>query len=523
MRRRDFIKNTASGLVLPTIAGGVGFKTLEMTNLAHALSMVSETDKTVVMIYLSGGNDGLNTVVPLDQLSALNSVREHVVLPESSLLNLNGTDVGLHPALTDLKDLYDEGRLSILQNVGYPNPDFSHFRSTDIWMSGSASDVVVNSGWTGRYLDYQYPGYPTNYPNDNNPHPLAIEIGWNSSMLFQGGSNNLGMVINDPEYFYELINEETPDAPDTRAGERLEYVRLVAKQSQVYGAVVKEAADKVTTQGNYPADNWLAEQLKIVARLIAGGLKTKLYLVEYGGFDTHDNQVNWNDHTQGEHANLLGQVSQAIGAFMKDCDGLGVTDRVLGMTFSEFGRRVVSNASGGTDHGTSAPMFLFGNNVNGGVIGDNPVIPSNAEYWYNMDMQYDFRQVYSTIFGQWFCLPDDAVQNLMYDSFNQLPFIKNSPCSVVNTKDHVVHGNDMIKVFPNPVMDFAQIEFQGNGGMVSIDVFDLNGRKVASPFRGKYSKGTHVQGFAVHNYPSGTYMIRYTSGSVTQSAKLVKM
>lgn len=523
MRRRDFLKNTASGLVLPTIAGGIGFKSLEMTNIAHALSMVGPTDKTVVMIYLSGGNDGLNTVVPLDQLSALNSVRPHVVLPENSLLNLSGADVGLHPAMTEMKELYDEGRLSVLQNVGYPNPDFSHFRSTDIWMSGSASDVVLNSGWTGRYLDYQYPGYPTNYPNPETPHPLAIEIGWNSSMLFQGAANNMGMVINDPEYFYELINEENPPAPDTRAGERLEYVRLVAKQSQVYGEVVKEAAEKVPTQGSYPENNWLAEQLKIVARLIAGGLETKLYLVEYGGFDTHDNQVNWDNHTQGEHANLLGQVSEAVGSFVKDCDGLGVSDRVLGMTFSEFGRRVVSNASGGTDHGSAAPMFLFGNNVNGGVMGNNPSIPSNAEYWYNMDMQYDFRQVYSTIFGQWLCVPDEGIQNIMYDSFEQLPIIKNSPCVPVNTQEHVVHGSNMIKVFPNPVGDFAQIEFISSGGMVSIDLFDLSGKKVASPFRGVFGNGSHVKGFPVHNLPSGTYLVRYSSGSMTQSAKLIKM
>ena len=522
MRRRDFIKNTASGLVLPTIAGGVGFKTLEMSNIAHALSLANETDKTVVMIYMSGGNDGLNTLVPLDQMSSLSNVRESVILPENQLLNLSGTESAFHPAFAEMKQLYDEGRLSIIQNVGYPEPDYSHFRSTDIWMSGSDSDQVLSSGWTGRYLDHQYPGYPIEYPNDANPHPLAIEIGWNSSMLFQGASTTMGMVINDPEYFKELIEEELPDAPDTRAGERLEYVRLVARQSQTYGKVVQEAALSVPAQGEYPDNNWLAEQLKIVARLVAGGLKTKLYLVEYGGFDTHDNQVDASNHTQGEHTYLLGQVSQAIKAFVDDCDGLGVGDRVLGMTFSEFGRRVLSNASGGTDHGTAAPMFLFGNSVNGGMIGQNPIIPNQVDYWYNMDMQYDFRQVYSTIFQQWLCVPKDDVENLLFKDFDQLPFIKNSPCGFVGSEEHVYNTN-VIKVFPNPVMDYAQIEFQGSNSQVRIDLYDLQGKRVSSPIRGNFNAGNHIQGFSMKGLPSGTYIVKYTSGTVTQSAKLLKM
>ncbi len=523
MRRRSFLKNTASGLVLPSIAGGIGFKSLEMTNLAHALSLANETDKTVVMVYLAGGNDGLNTLVPLDQMSSLANARSSVLLPEDQLLHLEGTESAFHPAFVEMKQLYDEGRLSVIQNVGYPEPDYSHFRSADIWMSASDSNVVESTGWTGRYLDYQYPGYPVDFPNAEHPHPLAIEIGWNSSMLFQGAANNMGMVINDPTYFYELIDEEFPDAPDTRAGERLEYVRLVARQSQTYGQVVKEAADNVPNQGSYPDDNWLAEQLKIVARLIAGGLKTKLYLVEYGGFDTHDNQVIASDHTQGAHNYLLGQVSQAIKAFVDDCDGLGVGDRVLGMTFSEFGRRVLSNASGGTDHGTAAPMFLFGNNVNGGVIGTNPLIPSNIDYWYNMDMQYDFRQVYSTIFEQWLCVPGEDVQNLLFKDFEQLPFVKNSPCGVVNNKEHVYHDSNLIRVFPNPVMDFAQIEFEGTGAMVSIDLYDMSGKKVASPIRANFSTGRHIQGFSVEGLPAGSYYVKYSSGSATQSAKLIKM
>ncbi len=523
MRRRKFLKSTASGIVLPTIAGGIGFKSLEMTNFAQALQLANDTDKVVVMVYLSGGNDGLNTVVPLDQLSNLSNARSNVLLPESSLLHINNSEVGLHPAMTELKEMYDEGKLSILQNVGYPDPDFSHFRSTDIWMSGSSSNDVVTSGWTGRYLEGAHPTFPAEYPNDDNPHPLAIEIGWSSSMLFQGAANNMGMVINDPDYFYELIEETNPPVPNTKAGDRLEYVRLVARQSQVYGEVVTGAAASVPSQGPYPEDNWLAEQLKIVARLIAGGLKTKLYLVQYGSFDTHDTQVDVNDKTQGEHAYLLKNVSSAIKAFQDDLEGLNVDDRVMGMTFSEFGRRVVSNASGGTDHGTSAPLFLFGSNVNGGVIGSNPIIPPDAEYWFNMDMEFDFRQVYATLFNNWLCVPQEDVDAVLFQNFEHLPFVKNSPCAIVNTKEHVVHGNNLIKVFPNPVKDYAQIQFIGQGTSVRIELFSMDGKKVATPLRGHYAVGEHLAGFSVAGLPAGTYYVKYKSGNSIQSAKLIKM
>ncbi len=523
MQRRKFLKNTASGIVLPTIAGGIGFKSLEMTNWASALQLANDTDKVVVLVYLSGGNDGLNTVVPLDQLSNLSNARSNVLIPENKLLHLNNSEVGLHPAMTELKEMYDEGKLTILQNVGYPNPDFSHFRSTDIWMSGSSSDQIISSGWTGRYLENQHPTFPEEYPNEDNPHPLAIEIGWSSSMLFQGAANNMGMVINDPEYFYELIEETNPPVPNTKAGNRLEYVRLVAKQSQVYGALVKEAAENVPVQGNYPEDNYLAQQLKVVARLIAGGLKTKLYLVEYGSFDTHDTQVDASDHTQGEHAYLLGNVSSAIKAFSDDLEGLNVDDRVIGMTFSEFGRRVLSNASGGTDHGTAAPLFLFGSNVNGGIVGDNPIIPSSVNYWYNMEMDIDFRQVYATLFRQWLCVPQNVIDTILYQNFDQLSFVKNGPCGFVNSKDHVVHAQQFIKVFPNPVMEYAQVEFQSQGGMIQIEVFSMNGKRVATPLRGNYAKGTHVAGFSVGHLPAGSYYVQYKSGGRVQSAKMIKM
>lgn len=522
MRRRDFLKNTAAGIVLPTIAGGLGFKTLNMSSITQALKWADATDNVLVMIYLAGGNDGLNTIIPLDQLSNLSKVRPHVILPEDKILKINNKDIGFHPSMQELKDLYEEDRLAIVQNVGYPNPDYSHFRSTDIWLSGSSSDEFLNTGWTGRYLEDKYQEYPQDYPNQDMPDPLAIEIGSNNSVVFQGSKYNMGLVIHDPENFYELLDDEITEAPDTKAGERLEYVRLIARQSQIYGAVVKEAAEKVTSQGNYP-DSQLAQKLKICARLIAGGLKTKLYLVEIGGFDTHDSQVVHSDHTKGEHADLLDQTSSAIAAFMKDLDGLKVSDRVVGMTFSEFGRRVVSNASLGTDHGTTAPVILFGNHVNAGIIGANPQIPGDAQYWYNLDLEFDFRQIYASLLVQWLCVPDEIVQNILFKDFDQIPLIHGTDCSPVSTSPMKQAPLVVGKVFPNPVIDYANVEFDSMGGVVHVQVYDSQGRLVAEPIRQTFASGKHIVGFTTKKFKSGTYFVRIINGNKKTNAKLIKL
>src|ERR1051325_8562283 len=197
----------------------------------------------------------------------------------------------------------------------------------------------------------------------------------------------MGMSITDPASFYNLINGVEDPAPNNQMGHELTYVREMMKQTNQYSQRVKDAAAKVTTQSTYPTGNSLADQLKIVARLIKGGLKTRIYMVSYGSFDTHSLQTNATDTTIGTHANLLTNVSNAVKAFVDDCAGLGIGDRVIGMTFSEFGRRIKSNSSVGTDHGAAAPMILFGNGVISGVLGNNPTIPTNVTVNDNIPFQ----------------------------------------------------------------------------------------------------------------------------------------
>ncbi len=384
-------------------------------------------DRVLVLIQLSGGNDGLNTVIPLEFYDAYHAARANIAIPEDKILRLNGVDkTGIHPAMPEMQQLFAAGKLAILQAVSYPQPNFSHFRATDIWLTGADAGQVLPTGWAGRYLDEQYPQFPQHYPNPDMPDPLAIQVGSLVSPALQGPALTMGMAISNPNSFYDLINDRSDPVADTRAGDQLAYIREMSIKTDQYAGVIKKAAQKVTRQSDcYPAagKNPLADQLKIVARLVAGGLKTRFYLVSMGGFDTHAKQVETADTTTGAHARLLGRLSEAINAFQDDLAMLQAEDRVVGMTFSEFGRRIQSNASGGTDHGAAAPVFVFGKNVQGGLFGQNPVWPAKLTVNDNIAMQYDFRAVYGTLLEKWFGMDESATQAVLLKKYPSIPLI----------------------------------------------------------------------------------------------------
>ena len=462
MKRRDFLLSTLpAAAILPEVINGYSVKAFNSNSpLVQALLRgTTLTDHVLVIVQLSGGNDGLNMVIPVADYSKYFNARSNVAIPENSVLPIAGvTGTGIHPAMTGLQTLFTEGKAKVIQAVGYPQPNFSHFRATDIWMSGSNSNQEVYSGWAGRYLNNEYPNFPTGYPSTDMPDPLAIQIGSTTSLTLQGPTVNMGMSITNPTNFYNLISGTTDPVPDTPAGKELKFIRQVNQQTQKYSTVIRTAANAVTQQSTYPANNSLADQLKIVARLVKGGLKTRVYMVSFGGFDTHSVQVNAADTTTGTHATLLGRVSAAIKAFQDDLKFLGVEERVVGMTFSEFGRRIKSNSSTGTDHGAAAPMFLFGSPVEAGMLGVNPTIPANATVNDNIPMQYDFRSIYATLLEKWFCLEKTVVDSLFPPDINNqlqsLPLIKAGAC---NTVTPPAPGNDEVLItnranpLPEPV------------------------------------------------------------------------
>ncbi len=424
MKRREFFRSSAP-VLLPALIPGISLRAMTSSFLRPMRSEAS--DHVLVLIQLNGGNDGLNTVIPLQYYDAYHSARANIAIPEDKVLRLEGFDgTGLHPAMPELQQLFNVGKLTIVQGVSYPQPNFSHFRATDIWLTGADAGQVLPTGWAGRYLDREYPHFPQDYPNSQMPDPLAIQVGSLVSPALQGPGLTMGMAISNPTSFYDLIGDKAAPVSDSRAGDQLAYIREMSIKTDQYAGVIKKAAQKVTKQSDkYPAagKNPLADQLKIVARLIAGGLQTRIYLVSMGGFDTHAKQTDGADTSTGVHAKLLGKLSEAINVFQDDLGYLQVSNRVIGMTFSEFGRRIQSNASGGTDHGAAAPVFVFGEGVRPGIVGQNPVWPSALTVNDNIAMQYDFRAIYSTFLEKWFRTDLAATQAVLFKDYAALPFI----------------------------------------------------------------------------------------------------
>jgi uncharacterized protein (DUF1501 family) len=509
MKRRDFFKSSIpASVVLPNILNGFSIKAFaEDSPLVQALMLPSTAnDHVLVLIQLNGGNDGLNMVIPVEYYSNYANARTNIAIPQSKTLSVPGTNkIALHPSMTGMQELFKQGKAAVVQSVGYPTPSFSHFRATDIWMSASDSTQVVNSGWTGRYLNSEYTNFPIGYPNAAMPDPLAIQIGSVTSLALQGPAVNMGMSISNPTNFYNLVNGVQDPAPNTPAGKELSYVRLVSQQTQQYASVIKDAAAKVPTQATYPTGNTLADQLKIVARLIKGGLKTRVYMVTSGGFDTHAVQANATDTTTGTHATLLARVSDAVKAFQDDLKFLNVEDRVMGLTFSEFGRRVKSNASGGTDHGAAAPLFVFGKQVISGVIGNTPTISATVNVNDNLPFQYDFRSVYATLLENWLCVSNSDLQSIMLKNFQTLPLVNAGACKTVTPNNS---GNTLLTNYPNPFQQKTTISFTTSGGHTLIQVIDAMGRVLKTLVDKDYVAGTYTVIFDSGALPTGVYYAR---------------
>lgn len=520
MKRRDFLgKALPAGVLLPSLINGFSLKAFGASSLLSAITAANEeTDHVLIIIQLNGGNDGLNMVIPLDYYDNLAVARPNIILPQNKIIKLGNFNTGIHPKMTGLGDLYKDGKVQVIQSVGYPVPNFSHFRATDIWETGSESDQVLSTGWAGRYLGQEYPNFPVGYPNSVMPHPLAIQIGSFLSPAFQGPTLNMGMAISDPVNFYNLLNGIQSPAPNTNAGKELTYIRQVSQQTQQYANLIKDAANKVKVQGTYPTGNSLADQLKVVARLIGGGLKTRMYMVNIGSFDTHANQVVGNATDTGTHAVLLQKVSDGIKAFMDDLKAMGVSKRVAGMTFSEFGRRIKSNAGGGTDHGAAAPIIVFGDAIQGGVLGSNPIISASTSVNDNIPMQYDFRSVYATLLEKWFCVDKATLNSVMLKNFQSLPIITTGTNCMSTKITEINHesGKNLITNYPNPFSSSTTIKYTSKGGHLLIQVFNTMGKLITTLVDDVKPEGSYSVTFENRFYPPGVYYARLQNGELQQ-------
>ena len=510
--RREFLMQ--SGLVAvggAMMLNGAPVRALGGSSLLTHLTQLG-TDRVLVLIQLSGGNDGLNTVVPKTN-DIYYSSRPSLAIPESDTIYLDD-EFGLHPAMKLLEGVWGEGDMAIVHSVGYPTPDLSHFRSTDIWMTASDSQDVLQTGWGGRYLDTQYPEYATTRPDA----PPAVQIGTSSPLLFQGADANLGMTLVDVELFLEIAAGGTPydpdDVPSTAYGYELGYLRSVANDSFHYLDAIREATDAAQNTVEYPEGN-MPDSLAACARLIKGRLDTRIFLVSLGGFDTHANQP-------ARHEDILRILSESVAAFYEDLSQTGDQSRVLTLTFSEFGRRVAQNGSNGTDHGTAAPLFVFGDGVKGGFYGDGPDLV-NTDATGNLIHSTDFRSIYATTLQDWFGLDADTVNNVLGGSFEILPLIENPIVTgdPGGTPDKFVLAQN----YPNPFNPSTLITYTlGQPGRVRLRVFDERGRHITTLVDEAKAAGTHRTRFDAGRLPSGVYIYRIEApdGALTQRMTLLR-
>lgn len=554
MKRRDFVRYTAPAVTIPLFFKGMSLKAMSNSPILNALSKSAgyvADDRVLVIVQLSGGNDGVNTVLPIDQyayLSLDNSQggRSNILIPEAKGLKLEiqGVDqypsTRLSPGLTSFQKLFGEEKLGLVQGVGYQNPNFSHFRATDIWLSGSDENVVETTGWIGRDLDIQYPNYY------NNPYkgPLAITMGSVSSNTFLGNMDNYGLAVQDPRSNYGYMAGNNDVAPNSFHGYELEYVRGVIQTSNEYTASINDAYNRGSNAVSYPG-TYLAYQLQMVARMISGGLGTKVYLVNAGGFDTHTDQHDHFDASNGYHVNLWKQIGEAIQAFQNDLaaqtDSVGnkLEDKVIGYTFSEFGRTIKSNTTYGTDHGTTGPVFLFGSNINAAMLGKNPEVYNAAGSYMESDLplQFDYRSIYATILHQWFAVPTSDIDTIFSKTFqdentigqdiNDLGFHANLPIfkSSFTPRVSAVKENNAVAVhkanYPNPFSGETVIPINSEGERIVVTVYNANGQVVRELASGFYAKGEHELRFSGEGLAKGVYLYKVSGEHQSYSKQML--
>ena len=366
----------------------------------------AETDNILILIRLNGGNDGLSTVIPVQQYDLYANARPNIYIPESKILKLTD-DFGIPTYMNALEPLWGEGQFKAVHGVGYENQSLSHFTGSDIYANTDLTTTGfngLNTGWMGRHFEDLYPDYLINPPEA----PAAIQIGSISNLVFQGEETNYAFVTNNIDQleeiaqtgaFYDLSNELFDTC---MYGDQLRFLRGVANTTYEYSGKIHEAYMRGQNQVEYQ-DNGFARQLALLARLIKGNLGTKVYMISMGGFDTHGNQPL-------THERLMSTLSIAVDHFYKDLAFTDQDNQVLSMTFSEFGRRIFENGSNGTDHGKAAPTLFFGSGLSGSAfVGDHPRLDEPNSRG-NLEYTMDFRDLYATVLAEWLCVPIDKVE-----------------------------------------------------------------------------------------------------------------
>jgi uncharacterized protein (DUF1501 family) len=526
MKRRDFIASTlATGSALSFYPYRAKSKPIKEYGVQSSDDFL-EDDSIMILINLFGGNDGLNTVMPLLQ-DEYYKLRPNIAIKQEDAIRFQSSDLFFHPALvTGIENdgflgLLQNGNLAIIERVGYENYVMSHFRSSDIWASGIINtdpSVKLLDGWLGRYFASKLDNFPFEIPE----HPLGISISGEVPLELRSEIGHMGITLNDPMSFYNLGKGLTPFENKFQGKSDFEneynFIHTIAEQTEIYSQEVKKAYDTGINSVEYPASG-LAAKFGLIAKLISGGLKTKVYHLRLSSFDSHVQQMN--DPHSGQHPILLRQLSSAISLFMKDATIQGFANRVAGLTTSEFGRRAYDNGSRGSDHGAGNVMFMFAhdNNINSGRKGDPPNL-TDLDGNGNTRFQFDFRRLYTDFLETWFGASESDTTNVFGESILPMGILK------PRSKSHIEEfaysdGRPGMKVYPNPKFEseVCNIQFDmAKSGNIDLKVYSVDGRVIKHIYEGFVFNGP--TNFELRNIRTGHYTITLTINNRRYSSPL---
>lgn len=517
MKRRTFIQVSAAAAA-GTIAAPYILKSEPKVDFIPNDKLLGDDDGNIMIIVeMFGGNDGLNTILPLEYEDEYMKLRPTLNIPKSVALQYGTSDLYFNPALaTNVHNdgflrLFDEGRVAIVNGIGYDNPNQSHFRSRDIWHSGiNTSDpgTKLLDGWLGRYWASKLPNFPLEIPAD----PLMICLGGTVPLAFKSAKGDMGIALIDPDQFYKqgvglTPKEDAFPAPEVNYYQKeFNFIRIIAQQSEQYSKAVKAAYDngKNKIQVNYSSG--LSQSFRLISSLIAGGLKTKVYYVNMSNFDSHAQQMQAD--YKGAHATLLASLANAISEFLDDAVRQGFHHRIAGMTFSEFGRRAHDNGSRGTDHGAGSMLFVFGGSadyVAGGLHreGKHPDL-YDLDINGNIKHDYDYRRIYSDFLASWFNAELTDIKGLFGEDFLPLGTLKKRTDSV--SSDYLKNvGGKTLFISPNPSRGAINIKFElKRATNLNLSVYSLDGRKLFDLKSGYFLPGIYDASAFINMH--GTYV-----------------
>lgn len=530
MKRRDFLLST--GLVTgAAISAPYLMKGKELVKfLSNQQLGFGDNDSIIIIVELFGGNDGLNMIIPIEDPKYAEYRPNIEILPQFAK-QWGNSSLYMHPALVEQQKnngfmgLLEAGRLSVIEGVGYQNPNLSHFRSRDIWHSGIISsdpNVKLTEGWLGKYISKKLVNFPYEIPE----HPIAISLNGTMPLALKSKKGHMGIAINNINSFYELGAKTNPEDPlrqdDDNFSTEHNFIHSIAQQSAQYSSEVKKAFDKGTNSFNYSAG--IAQKFQTIAKLISGGLNTKIYYVGMGGFDMHVQQADKLDPMSGQHPKLLAQLASAISEFTEDAVQQGFYKRVTGMTISEFGRRVYDNGSRGSDHGAGSCMFVFGHNdgIKGGHLG-NPADLSNGVRNGNLEsrVEEDFRNIYTDFLKFRLGADDDDVLDVFNDNFVSEFGVLTQYATSVENNPLANPGNELM-VSPNPSNGPINIQFElRNTSNIELKAYALNGSAQYSIKEGLVPAGIYNIPFIIRK--SGFYTISMKIGMKRYSQKIIVM